>query len=439
VVSFDNIDHGTLLAILSGKITDQRFIRLIGGMLKAGYLEDWTFHETLSGTPQGGVVSPVLCNVYLHELDNFIEREIIPEYTRGKVRKPNPAWAALKMRRHRRKARGDRGEARGYLSQMRKLPSKDPLDPGYRRLRYCRYADDILLGFIGPKAEAEQVKAEIGEFLRDALALELNPAKTLITHARTQRARFLGYEITVQHANEKITKTGKQPSGQRSVNGGIALRVPRDVIKAKCAPYRRHGQPWPRTRLQNVPDYDIVGIYGAEYRGIVNYYLLAHNVSDLDTLRWNAETSMLKTLAAKHKSTVTRIAAKHKAVIETSHGKRKCFEARRERERKPSLVSRFGGIPLKRDKNAAIRDPELKPAPQAPKEIALRLQRQWCELCEQAAAVEAHQVTRLADLGVKGSGQSAWAALMIKKRRKTLIVCAPCHEHIHAHPDALAA
>ena len=175
---------------------------------------------------------------------------------------------------------------------MRTLPSTDPMDPGYRRLRYVRYADDHLLGFTGPKAEAEQIKARLARFLRETLGLELNPAKTLITHARTQRARFLGYDITVQHSSTKITRN------RRSVNGRIALRVPPEVVKAQCARYRCHGKPWHRSRLQNLDDYDIVRVYAAEYRGVVNYYLLAQDVWRLRTLRWHAETSMLKTLGA---------------------------------------------------------------------------------------------------------------------------------------------
>lgn len=436
---FDSIDHEKLLGILSVKITDQRFLRLIGGMLKAGYLEDWTFHETLSGTPQGGVVSPILCNIYLHELDNFIEREIIPRYTRGETRGRNPAYSALFGRRRTLTARGDRDGAREILKLTRKVPSVDPMDPGYRRLRYCRYADDILLGFNGSKAEAEQIKAEIALFLRETLALELNPVKTLITHASSQRARFLGYEITAQKSSTKIAKNRRNPSGQRTVNGKIALRVPRDVIKAKCAQYQKHGKPWPRSRLHNRDDYDIVGIYGAEYRGIVNYYLLAHNVSELDTIRWYAETSMLMTLAAKHNSSVSKMAARHRAVTETSHGKRTCFEAKKAREGKPDLIARFGGIPLIRDRNAVIRDSDLKPRTQVPREITRRLQMHWCELCERAVMVEAHHAVRLADLGEKGPGQPTWAALMMKKRRKTLIVCASCHEYIHAHPVIPAA
>jgi group II intron reverse transcriptase/maturase len=430
---FDSIDHEVMLAILSEKIHDNRFLRLIRNMLKAGYLEDWEYHDTLSGTPQGGVVSPVLSNIYLHKLDQFIERELIPRYARGNRRRRNPEYIRMQSWRWDARQREDRAQARELLKQMRSLPSADPDDPGYRRLRYTRYADDHLLGFIGPKAEAEEIKAELARFLGETLRLELNQDKTLITHARTQRARFLGYDITVQHGCTKVTR------GRRSVNGRIALLVPPDVIKAKCAPYRKHGKPWHRTTLQNLDDYDIVRIYGSEYRGIVNYYLLARNVYWLGLLRWTAETSMLKTLAAKHRSTVAKMAARHKAKIETSDGLRSCFEARGQREGKKDLIARFGGIPLKRDSRAVITDPAPVPVNHPRKELITRLRRRECELCEQGATVAVHQVARLADLGKPGPGQPAWASLMATKRRKTLIVCATCHEHIHANPVTHAA
>ena len=225
------------------------------------------------------------------------------------------------------------------------------MDPGYRRLKYIRYADDHILGFTGPKAEAEEIKARLARFLRETLGLELNQQKTLITHARSQRARFLGYDIIVQHSGTKIS------NGLRSANGKIALQVPPDVIRAQCARYRRHGKPWHRSRLQNLDDYDIIRAYGAEYRGVVNYYLLAKDAWRLRTLRWNAETSMLKTLAAKHQSTVSKMAARHKAKTETGDGPRTCFEARRKRRGKPDLVARFGGIILRQDRRAVITDP----------------------------------------------------------------------------------
>ena len=430
---FGSLDHSIMVRILAEKIHDNRFLRLIGNMLKAGYLEDWEYHDTLSGCPQGGVVSPILSNIYLDKLDKFVEQELIPEYTRGKVRVHNPQYRRLNDRRRLARQRGDRSAASQLLRQMRALPSVDPMDPGYRRLRYCRYADDEILGFTGPKAEAEQIKNQLAAFLRDDLALELSAGKTLITHARTQAARFLGYEITVRHDDSKIT------GGRRMLNGTIALRVPLDVIKAKCASYRQHGKPWHRSPLQNLDDYDIIRIYGAEYRGVINYYLLAGDLWRFHALRWNAETSMLKTLAAKHQSTVTKMAARYKAKIETPHGLRTCFEARVPRTGKKDLVARFGGIPLKPDRNRVITDPAPVPAPMPRKELIHRLRAGRCELCGQNGTVAVHQVAKLTRLGTPGPGQPAWAALMARKRRKTLVVCQPCHEVIHAAPVTNAA
>jgi group II intron reverse transcriptase/maturase len=430
---FGSFSHDILLGILAEKIRDNRFLRLIRNMLKAGYLEDWQYHDTLSGVPQGGVVSPVLSNIYLHKLDEFVEEELIPRYTRGERREKNPEYHRVNGRRQHARKQGNRARAREALRQMRALPYGDPMDPGYRRLFYCRYADDVLLGFIGPKAEAEQIKAELARFLRETLALELHPDKTLITHARTGAARFLGYQITVQHSSTRLTR------GRRTVNGKVALRVPKDVITAKCAPYRHQGKPWHRPRLLNLDDYDIVRIYAAEYRGIVNYYLLACNVWRLATLRWNAETSMLKTLGAKHKSTVAMMAARHKAKVITGNGPRTCFEARLQRKGKKDLIARFGGIVLKRDKRAVITDPAPVPVHPPRKELIDRLRRRWCELCDHGATVTVHHVATLAQLGKPGPDQPAWAALMARKRRKTLIVCRSCHDYIHASPVANAA
>jgi len=430
---FGSLNHEILLGILAEKIHDQRFLRLIRNMLKAGYLEEWEYHDTLSGSPQGGVVSPILSNIYLHKLDEFVERELIPQYTRGARRKGNPEYERVKSRLRTARKHGNRAAARDLGKQMRTLPGNDPMDPGYRRLRYCRYADDHILGFTGPKAEAEEIKEKLARFLRETLGLELNAAKTLITHARSQRARFLGYDITVQHSDTQRT------GGRRTANGNIALRVPPDVIKAQCARYRQHGKPWHRTRLQNLDDYDIVRTYGAEYRGVVSYYLLAQDVWRLSTLNWNAATSMLKTLAAKHGSTVTKMASRYHATADTGDGPRSCFEARRKREGKKDLVARFGGITLRQDRRAVIRDPAPGPAPYPRKELISRLLKRECELCETGATVTVHQVTGLEALGEPGRGQPAWATLMAKMRRKTLIVCAACHDWIHANPAAHAA
>jgi hypothetical protein len=195
-----------------------------------------------------------LSNIYLHKLDQFIETVLIPEYTRGKHRAHNPDHKRLENALRRARGRNDWTRVRDLRKQLRTIPSQDVNDPGYRRLRYCRYADDMLLGFAGPKAEAEQIKQRLTRFCRDTLALELNQDKTLITHARSSAARFLGYEITVRQADTMIG------GGRRGVNATIGLRVPTTVIKANCSRYLTHGKPERRTTLQNSSDYDIVRV-----------------------------------------------------------------------------------------------------------------------------------------------------------------------------------
>jgi group II intron reverse transcriptase/maturase len=416
---FGSLDHDVLLSILAGKIHDNRFLRLLRNMLQAGYLEDWEWNATLSGAPQGGVASPILSNIYLDRLDKFVETVLVPEYTRGEGRAPSPAYRQVKNAFRRARHRGDVAAARGLRQQLRCLPSGDPQDPGYRRLRYIRYADDHLLGFAGPRAEAEEIKARLARFLREELKLELNQAKTLITHARTGAARFLGYEITVQHSRDRP-----------QVNGGIALRVPKDVTAAKCAPYLARGKPERRPELLNLSDLLIIGSYGAGYRGVVQYYLLAGNVSQLNRLEWVASTCMLKTLAAKHGSTVRKMARKYKAKITTPYGPRTCFEASLPRAGRKPLVTRFGGIPLKRQKKAVLDDRLPVPAT-GRKELITRLLTGRCEWCRRNGPVEVHQVHALADLVKPGQPQPAWALLMATMRRKTLVVCTSCHQVIH--------
>jgi len=254
---FGSLDHEIMVSILAANIRDNRFLRLIRSMLRAGYLEDWVWKATLSGAPQGSVASPVLSNIYLDRLDKYAETVLIPEYTRGESRKANPAYTKVVRAISAARRQGDRATARALRRQQRALPNGDPSDPGYRRLRYIRYADDHLLGFTGPKAEAEQIKQRLAGFLRDELKLELSQDKTLITHARTQAAKFLGYEITTQHS---VT--------YNAVNGVIRLRVPRAVIKAKQAPHLRHGKPWHRPRLMNLDDPAIISIYGPNTGGL---------------------------------------------------------------------------------------------------------------------------------------------------------------------------
>ena len=310
---FDNIDHDVMLSVLGDKLHDNRFLRLLKHLLKAGYMEDWKYGRTLSGTPQGGVVSPILANIYLDRLDQFVEKSLIPANTRGTARKINRPWNALRVRMATQRKKGNYLLATQLRKQMQQLPSSDPQDPGFRRLRYVRYADDFVLGFIGPKAEAEQIKESLETFLRDTLKLELSKEKTLITHATSQAAKFLGYELVNQQVNDKL-----DPHGRRAVNGKIGLRVPAKVIEQHCRAYTLNGKPAHRAELLRDDDFTIVNRYQAEFRGVIQYYLLAQNVSHFGRLKWVMAQSLTKTLAGKHKTTCRKVFRRYKSTVRNS-------------------------------------------------------------------------------------------------------------------------
>jgi group II intron reverse transcriptase/maturase len=425
---FDRLDHEVMLAILREKIHDNRFLRLIQHLLQAGYLEDWHYHETLSGSPQGGVVSPILSNIYLDKLDKYVEQVLIPAYTKGKMRKTNPHYDVLQTRQYRERKKGHKQQAKTLLKQMQKLPRRDPYDPDYRRLRYVRYADDTLFGFAGSREEAEDIKRQLGEFLRDHLKLELSQEKTLITHAHTEVARFLGYEIATQHENTKHDRLG-----HRSVNGRIVLRAPVTVLEKKCSIYMKRGKPIHRPELRNDDDYTIMSRYQSEYRGIVQYYLLAQNIPQFWKLHWIMKESLLKTLASKHKGKVTDMVRKYQTMTQTPHGTMKCLEVIVPRKGKKPLIARFGGIPLRRQNAAILTDQPFLMFRNQRNELLKRLLAEKCELCGARENIEVHHLRKLADLNMKGRAEKpTWVKRMAARRRKTLVVCQDCHRAIHA-------
>ena len=422
---FDNLDHEVLMAALREHIHDNRFLRLISNLLRAGYLENWKYGRTLSGTPQGGVVSPILANVYLDGLDRFVEQNLIPAYTLGTKRRSNPAYATLRGAAYRAKSKGDLETAEEKRKQFQRLPSSDPNDPTYRRLHYIRYADDFLLGFAGPKAEAEEIKRQLGKFLSDSLKLELSEEKTLVTHARTAAANFLGYEVVT------LQDDAKHAHGKRSINARIGLKVPQTVIKAACAKYMKHGKPIHRPELIHDDDYSITATFQSRYRGIVQYYALAYNVSRLAKLRWVMETSLLKTLANKHKATVQAIADRYKTSIQRPEGTYRVLQIVRERgEGRKPLVANFGGIPLRRQKTAILKD-VIPTVRIGSSELLQRLLADTCELCGSTDNIEVHHIRKLADLNKKGRPEKPlWARVMAARQRKTLVVCSRCHDNI---------
>jgi group II intron reverse transcriptase/maturase len=426
---FDALSHELLLSILRETIKDERFLRLISGLLKAGYLEDWRWNQTYSGTPQGSIISPILANLYLDKLDKFVEHVLIPQYTKGTKRKANKAYEKLMHRASYLARTGRKEEARSVRKPAQKLSSIDPQDPDYRRLRYCRYADDFLLGFVGPKEEAEEIKHRLRAFLQEELKLALSEAKTLITHARTETARFLNYEI---HTLQEDTHRDRRD--RRTLNGGMGLRVPEEVIKNKCQRYKQHSRKvLHRTELINDSDLSIIALYQAEYRGLVEYYRLAYNLHRLTTLEGVMEQSLTKTLATKHKLSVPKVYRKYQATFREGKKRFKVLQTIIEREGKKPLVARWGGISLHWDIKAPIKDHRMFLGPSR-SELEKRLLANTCEYCGTTGdteRIEVHHIRALKDLATyDGREKPAWVKIMAARKRKTLVLCATCHQDV---------
>ncbi len=421
---FDNLNHTVMIETIKEKIQDGRFLHLIEELLKAGYMENWKLNATLSGSPQGGIISPILSNIYLDKLDKYVENTLIPEYTKGKGRENNRQYRNLMQQSRRSK---DQKEAKRLRQQGQKLPSLNTKDPNFRRLRYVRYADDFLLGFAGPKEEAEEIKQKIGAFLQQELKLELSKTKTLITNARSETARFLGYEICVMQSNTK-----HDYKHRRSVNSQISLRVPKSVIEEKCQKYLKDGKVKHRTEMLNENEFSIMSAYQSEYRGIVEYYQLAHNIAELSKLKWIMDHSLTMTLAAKLKTNASKVRKKYNTVLTVEGRPYKGMQITIEREGKKPLVAQWGGIPLRRRERAILNDnPQTQWGGHT--ELVKRMLAHICEQCGSNEQVEVHHIRAMKDLNkYTGREKPEWVKKMALRNRKTLILCRTCHMKLHA-------
>jgi len=429
---FDNIDHTLLLEIIRRDVHDERLVKLIGGMLKAGYMEDWKHYDTISGTPQGGIISPLLANIYLNELDCFVEDTLKPAYNRGEERAKSLVYKRIweRLARERKKEQPDVELIRTLKHELRELPSRNPMDPEYRRLRYIRYADDFLLGFAGPKNEAVEIRDRISEFLEQKLKLTLSKEKTLITHASDEKAKFLGYEVSVTRKGCLLDSRGR-----RSTNGRISLLMPQKVVLKYLGNLSEGGKIIHKAEWLPDSDYTILSRYQGVLRGLYNYYCMATNVSHrMSKIKWMLEQSLTKTLSNKHRISVGQVYQRYQTICQGL----KALQVTVQRPGKEPLIATFGGIPL-------VRKPEgmgavdfceeqawFNPAGKR-SEVVQRLMKGQCELCEEYGPTQAHHIRKLSDINRPGRRPRAeWEKQMHARRRKTLMVCKRCHDDIHA-------
>ena len=431
---FGSLPHEQILALLRANIHDGRFLHLVKKLLDAGYLEEWKYHQTLSGVPQGALVSPILSNILLDHLDKFVETVLMPQYTQGKTRKLNQEYRTLQSQMRTLFSKGQKEAACKMRKRLQTLPSINPRDPDYRRLKYSRYADDFGLAFTGPKSEAEEIKRQVATFLREKLGLTLSEEKTLITHARSKAARFLGYEITTLQSDTKQRHTTVGDK-RRSINGKVGLRVPQAVILDKRHRYQQRGKPVHRPQLLQESDFTIISTYQLEYRGIVNYYRHAYNLHRFHTLQYTMEASLTKTLAHKHKTSVGHIHQKYRTRIQVEGKTYRGLRATIKREGKEPLIATWGGIPLTWDIRAALND-RPQPIWHNRSELEQRLLAQVCEYCgatRMTDLIEVHHIRALKDLNkYEGRDKPGWVKMMAARRRKTIVLCHTCHTDLHA-------
>jgi group II intron reverse transcriptase/maturase len=431
---FDNIDHTILVGLLSKKIKDARLIKLIYMFLKAGYVENWKYSATYSGTPQGGIISPLLANVYLHELDKFVMK-LKAEFDTPNVEKLTPEYRELQNRIRRLSyhiGRSNGAEKEKLLEeykplrkQIMKIPCTSQSD---KKIKYIRYADDFIIGVKGNREDCQWIKSKLSEFIGGTLKMELSADKTLITHS-SECARFLGYDIRVRR-DGTIKRGGNGNVQRRTLNNHTELLIPFDdkihgfIFTKGVAMQKNDGTLFPitRTSLLRDTDLEIVSVYNAELRGICNYYGMASNFNKLDYFAYLMEYSCLKTLAAKHKSSIAKVKKIYKdgkgewgIPYETKTGKKRCYFVK-------YIDGKGAANPTDIVSNTAIVHGY------AVNTLEKRLKAKVCELCgtTESEHYEIHHVNKLKNL----KGREKWEIAMIAKCRKTLAACRNCHRSI---------
>lgn len=439
---FDNINHEVMIGILAERIKDEKFLRLVRKFLKAGYLEDWQYHNTYSGTPQGGIISPILANIYLDKLDRYME-ELKKRFDKGAVRAVYPETYELEKKRGvlAKKLRNTNSEEEKQVltEKIREIdrkkltiPYSDPFDTSFKRLQYVRYADDFLIGVIGSKEDAIAIKEQVKAFVADTLILELSDEKTLITHSE-KRARFLGYDIYVRRsAATKKDKTGRLC---RHLNGTVCLEMPTELMRKKLLEYgamtiektvygKDNWKAKARYYLKDNDDLEILDQYNSEIRGFRNYYRIANNAAHASSFGYIMQYSMFKTFATKYRTTMRRMIGKLR--FGKNFGVR--FTDKKGKTKTRLFYNEgFARKPLQ--KNAVV-DVIPKTVMYSSKtSLMARLSAGQCELCGKTdCEIEIHHVRKLKDL----KGKSYWERFMIARNRKTLALCLDCHEKLHS-------
>lgn len=436
---FDNIEHHAMIDVLRKRIKDERFINLIWKALKAGYFQFGTLINSVAGTPQGSIVSPILANIFLHELDSFVGRKVASlEKTNkaGRKTKTNPEHKRLSRKLAGiRKKLGVANENRKELtkelkrvqSQVVKIPAM-AVDPEFIRIKYVRYADDWIIGVNGPRETAVEIRGMIESFLEETLKLTLSMEKTHIRHAKSEEAFFLGTRIKVGSMNPKVAKVTRNGRTflKRTAGWTPIMLAPCDALVKKlhekgfCS---KEGEPTAKGAWIALDDDQIIEQYSSVLRGILNYYSFADNFSRLGRIHFILKFSAAKTLAARHRTSVA-----------------KEFK-RRGKNLGAKRVTEGGGVKV-------VSFPKVnswKAAPQrfntgsqnvdtgvVPLSFRLRTRSKLgldCAVCGETERIQMHHVRHIRKANEKLRG---FNKLLATLNRKQIPLCVSCHRKVHA-------
>lgn len=437
---FDSIDHRLMIKILGKKIKDQRFLNVIWLFLKSGYVDDWVFYETYSGAAQGGVISPILMNIYMNEFDLKL-KEIGEDTEKASPAKNNPKTNEYnrlteKIEHLRKNIASLEANAPGrstLIKEVKQLKHERLQVPSTanitKKIKFIRYADDWVVGVWGSKTDCVKLKSTIGDFLSTKLKLTLSEEKTLITHS-SEKIRFLGYDFHI--SRNQVTK-GVMVKGKKVIKRTMSkkpiLSAPLEdkivgFLKSKMVvKFDDKGRmiPTARAKLMNCTPAQIINTYNSETRGILNFYALSGNFDKLGYFVYLMEYSCLATLARKFGTSTKEVIHKYSykgswaIPYTTKAGKTKYIQ----------FVT-ITGYTVPKVSNV---DRINNFVPYRMKEIGSRIRKNICEICKVPAENE-RNCKVLVVKRLKLLGNQPWERLMKQMHRKTLIVCPTCFKMI---------
>lgn len=432
---FDEICHDRLISLLKKKISDDRFLNLIRKFLNAGYLESGALKGSSKGTPQGGIISPMLANIYLHEFDVWAE-DLCKSLTTDKPRRPCPVYrSVVRKRSYLLDKCGGNPTGANLLkfeeldAKLMTLPSTDQYDPNHIKVRYVRYADDWVIGIVGSKELATEIREKAGDFLRGELKLELSVEKTKITHC-TGRAKFLGFLMgNTNYKNtmrRKIRGARGHAHPRRTNTSLIRLWIDREEMLRTLRSERfiktKNGRDFAISKRSYVhldPD-EMVKRYNAIKRGWRNYYRPAMNVRVLGYVDYLMRFSLAKTLAQKYRTSMTeqfRKRGRSLTVMRDVNGK--------------VHTTQYWECDFARDTNAFMinpRDPDSL-VKRWHQRVRSKLGMDCC-ICGSKDHIQMHHLRHLRKGGkvvVRGFNR-----ILADINRKQIPVCHECHVQIHS-------